>query len=537
MLRIGFLSNIITAPFSALNRYLAELGYRSEIKHYDIGQILQVLNDKVVDDYLVLILDNTFFFENFIDEEAFERVYFLENLLRNFRGNNQAKVILSNIFYAFTNFNSSLNIEQYSKLIRLNEEINRISRGISGISVLNIFNLGMVIGFENLVKLKNKFLFQTPFSKKAIDAICKEISKHVYSYEKGRKKVCVLDADNTLWGGIVGEDGVDNIQIDENYPGIVYKYFQLQLKALKNSGILLCLVSKNNFEDVEEVFKKRNMPLKFEDFVALRINWLPKSKNILDIAEELNLGIDSFVFIDDSKFELEEVKERLKEVECYHFDTRNIIDNLKLLEKIFGFHALKITREDMFKTQQYIAEKKRAEIREQFGTPESFIESLGIKIYYSVNDKSHISRISQLTNKTNQFNLTTKRYSETDIEKFMQNNLVFDFKVVDKFGDMGIVGVVIVKEDIIDTFLLSCRVLGRRIEEKIIKIVQDETGKEKLRGIYLKTHKNAQVRDLYDRLGFKLIFSNDEKREYLLEHNLDDVPYVAAIKTKEDEVE
>jgi len=530
MLRISFLSNIMTTPFTMLQQYLGRYHFQFEINHYDIDQIPQVLNSEIPDDYLIMVLDNTFFFDNFINQKAFEKVRFLKNLLMGFRKRNSSKVILSNVYYAFSDFNSSLNLAQYSKLIELNREIDNISQNIGGVSILNLFNLGARIGFENLVKMKNKFLFQAPFSKYAIGHVCKEISKHIYLYEKHRKKVCILDADNTLWGGIVGEDGVDNIQIDENYPGIVYKYFQHQLKILKETGILLCLVSKNNVVDLEDAFLTKNMPLKLEDFLVRKINWSPKSENVAEIAKELNLGLESFVFIDDSDFELTEVRENLKVVECYKFDTQNLVSNLHLLENIFGLNALKITKEDTAKTQQYIAEKKRTEVRDRFASLEDFIKTLNIKIYYSINNNSHIARISQLTNKTNQFNLTTRRYSETDIENLMNEHLVFDFKVVDKFGDMGIVGVVIVKENVIDTFLLSCRVLGRKIEEKIIQIVQDEVGKRTLRGIYLKTAKNGQVEDLYDRLGFQIVYSDEKRKEYVLDHTVKDVPHIITVK-------
>lgn len=532
MIQIGFLSNIMTTPFTILGKYLDSYNCRYAINHYDIDQIPQVLSEKITDNYLIIILDNTFFFDVFINEEAFDKVRFLESLLKDFRRQNTTKVILSNIYYSFSDFNSSMNIQLYNKLIQLNIEIDRISQNMSGVSILNIFNLGTSIGFENLVKMKNKFLFQAPFSKNTIEYICKDISKHIFLNERSRKKVCIVDADNTLWGGIVGEDGVENIQIDENYPGVIYKYFQLQLQWLRKTGILLCLVSKNNVKDLEDAFLKRNMPLKLEDFLVRKVNWSPKSENIMGIAQELNLGLESLVFIDDSNFELTEVRENIKEVECYKFDTNNLVNNLRLLENIYGLNALKITEEDAAKTSQYITEKKRTDVRRQFASAEDFIKSLNIEIYFSINNYSHVPRISQLTNKTNQFNLTTRRYSEIDIEKTMKEHLVFDFKVLDKFGDMGIVGVVIVKESVIDTFLLSCRVLGRKIEEKIIKIVQDEVGNRDLKGIYLKTAKNSQVEDLYDKLGFRSTYSDGERKEYLLNQIILDVPHISTVKVK-----
>ena len=336
-----------------------------------------------------------------------------------------------------------------------------------------------------------------------------EIKRKIELFFTKRKKVLVLDADNTLWGGIVGEDGVEGIKCDENYPGILYKRFQEQLKEISDSGIVLTLVSKNNFDDVKEVFDKRKMPLKWEDFLIKKINWTPKSQNIKEIASEINVGLDSLLFIDDNPFEIEEVKESIG-VDGILLTQENI---LEILDDI-RLKAITITKEDRAKLEQYKSEQKRAEVFSKVDSIDDFIASLNIQINYWINNKNQLKRITQLINKTNQFNLTTRRYTESEVEQMMQKDKVFSFQVEDKFGDMGIVSVVIVKDGEIDTFLMSCRVLGRKIEEQIMKIVLENSSLP-LKARYIKSPKNAQVKELYERLGFRLLSQNESEKEYI----------------------
>jgi FkbH-like protein len=518
---IAFLSNTVTSPFSKHFKDQA-------IQHLDLDNLVHVLQSKVSADYLVILLDYSYFFENVIRETAFDKVALLEQLLIQFRGQNKTKVLLSNVVYSFPDMNVSLNTEMHCDLSRLNAEIGKISEVVGELTILNLFNIGLRLGTEKLYNFQNKFLFQTPFTKVAIAQIANEIQDKIQLLESPRKKVLAVDADNTLWGGVVGEDGVDNLQIDENYPGIIYKYCQNYIKTLKETGILLVLVSKNNLADVEEVFSKRRMPLGWDDFVLKQVNWQPKSQNIVDAAEELNLGIDSFVFIDDSPFEVSEVQDALSMVECHQFDAKNPLNNLAILESIVSLKSLRIATEDTVKTQLYAAEQKRKSASATVRSIDEFIQGLDIEVTYTVNNKDHLTRISQLINKTNQFNLTTQRHTETEVGKMMEDHLVLGFQVTDRFGDMGIVGVAIVTEGCIDTFLLSCRVLGRKIEEKMIFLVQQEANADPIRSQFLKSPKNAQVENFYDQMGFALTFKDDLKKEYILNHKLDDIDFIKA---------
>ena len=517
-----FLSNMILQP---IKRELPE--YIKPI-FADIDSFVQTLNSSIESDYIVIVFDTRFFYDLYIDEEAFKQIDFIKALLKQFRQNNSAKIIIGNLFDRFLPFYTTCQTSQYHKLLELNMQIEALKEEISDIEICNIFALGTQMGYDRLYNDKNRFLFQSPFTKEGIKALSKAISDTIQRFESKRKKVIVLDADNTLWGGIVGEDGVDGVAIDENYPGIAYKRFQLYLKSLKESGLVLAMVSKNNQNDVKELFEKRSMPLGMEDFVTTRINWLPKSQNIKDIADELNLGLESFLFVDDNPFEIEEVKNRLG-IDTLLFDKANPLSSIEELSRIQSIHAIIVTQEDKLKSQQYKSEKARSEVFKDSTDIEEFIKSLNIEIEYWINNTSQIARITQLVNKTNQFNLTTKRYSQAQIEKLMSSQKVFSFRVKDRFGDMGIVGVAIIIDNTIDTLLLSCRVLGRGIEDRIMDILIKES-KGNLNSVYIPSAKNMQVENLYDRLGFELIDTKDGIKYYKYKYKAKTKEYIKVTK-------
>ena len=491
---IAIVSNIITKP---LDKFL-------ELKHFDLDTIFQVLDSKIDEEFLVILFDYRFLFSSFIDEKAFEKLDLLESFLKKFRTLNRAKILISNIFCDFYNINDEIYFQEHTKLLELNKKIANFD--VSDLAILNIYEIAINYGWKNIYNEKNGALFQTPFTKLGYELIAKEIQNKIELFNTKRIKALAIDADNTLWGGIVGEDGIDGIKCDENYPGVFYKKFQELLKYIQKSGIVLNIVSKNNFEDVKEVFENKNMPLKWDDFLIKKINWLPKSQNILEIAKEMNIGVDAILFIDDNVREIEEVKDI--GVKTFLFDI-NRLDEFKNLPQL---KAVKILDEDIKKANMYKDNLKRGEILKKVSNLDEFIKSLEIKVTVNKNNFNNLKRVTQLINKTNQFNFTTKRYSESEVEEMMKKCEVYDFKVEDKFGDLGIVGVVIVKDNEIDEFLLSCRALGRKIEEVMLK----EVIKDNLKAKYIPTQKNAQVKDFFDRFA-KEIIKNGEIKEYILD--------------------
>lgn len=336
-----------------------------------------------------------------------------------------------------------------------------------------------------------------------------------------RKKCLVLDLDNTLWGGVLGEDGVEGISLGGDYPGKAFHYFQKALLELSKTGIILTICSKNNEEDVLEVWEKNPfMILRKEHFAAWRINWNDKATNIKELAEELNIGLDSFVFVDDNPVERELIKQTLPMVEVPEFPVQPYelpIFFKYIVEKYFRVYS--VTCEDRKKTEQYKANAQRVQAQKNYVDFDAFLESLDIQLTIEHANEFNIQRIAQMTQKTNQFNLTTKRYTDTDIRQFLQEGWeIWCLSVADKFGDNGITGCMMVKPNLsqsqnvksmeIDTLLLSCRILGKGIEHAFLKTILSILHNEGVRMViasYSPTLKNNQVSNYYNKNGFNIL--------------------------------
>lgn len=331
-----------------------------------------------------------------------------------------------------------------------------------------------------------------------------------------RKKCLVLDLDNTLWGGVLGEDGIDGVQLDGDYPGKAFHLWNEGLRELESEGVLLAICSKNNEADVEALFAAREMPLKLEDFVSKRINWQDKATNIRAIAEELNIGLDSMVFVDDNPTERELIRQQLPMVAVPEFPTQPYgLAELyaQLVREYFCVYAL--TDEDRKKTEQYRQNASRKQLEAQLTDMMDFLRSLEMKLKIERVGAESVSipRVAQMTQKTNQFNLTTRRYTEDDIRSMIARGAeVWTLAVSDRFGDNGVTGLMILKPDngwIIDTLLMSCRVLGKGIEEAFFKTVIGRY-EGALAAQYIPTAKNGHVAEFYERMGMKLERKNDD---------------------------
>ena len=336
-----------------------------------------------------------------------------------------------------------------------------------------------------------------------------------------RKKCLVLDLDNTLWGGVLGEDGTDGIQLGGDYPGKAYTYWQRSLLQLAHEGVILAVCSKNNEADVVEAWEKNAaMVLKREHFSAVRINWQDKVTNMRELAAELNIGLDSMVFLDDNPIERDFVKQLLPDVEVPDFPDKpyRLMPFFKeLVEKYFRIYS--VTEEDRSKTAQYQANALRQAEQSRFTDLESYLYSLDMSLDIIPADEFNLPRIAQMTQKTNQFNLTTRRYDEAGVRQRIDNGWrVYCMSVRDRFGDSGITGTVFLEplDDVtvnIDTLLLSCRILGRGIEEAFIKTVFNLLrldGFRKVKATYLPTAKNLQTADFYDRMGMTCMSVGDD---------------------------
>lgn len=373
-----------------------------------------------------------------------------------------------------------------------------------------------------LIDWKFYYLYQMPLNPKLANDFHQWFTKQQDRIALKRKKCLVLDLDNTLWFGILGEDGVEGISFDGDYPGKAFAHWQEGLKQLKESGIILALCSKNNEADVQELWNKRTeIILKEEDFVAKRINWQDKATNIQSIAKELNVGLDSIVFIDDNPTERELVRQLLPMVEVPEWSSNPYdlpILYKDLIENYFKVYS--ITEEDKNKTEQYHQNALRQQQQSQFTSFEDFVRSLNIELTIQPVNEVTLKRVAQMTQKTNQFNLTTKRYTEDDIQRLLVRDArIYTLSVADKFGDNGITGCIILLPNEkgwgIDTLLLSCRILGKGIEYAYVKhVLSFLPNKSIVFAEYYPTEKNAQVASFYDKLGFECVTTDYTGKSY-----------------------
>ena len=368
-------------------------------------------------------------------------------------------------------------------------------------------------GEEKAFSLKMWYMGKVLLGIETQTILAEKILQQAKLEERSPKKVLVLDLDNTLWGGLAGEADHTPVLLSEDHSGLAYKNLQRVIKLMQEQGVLLAIASKNNEEDAMEILEHHpHMLLHPEDFAIRKINWEPKPDNLRKMAEELNLGTDSFVFFDDSEAEREMVRQMLPEVEVPDFPARPeelATCMVKIYETYFARAV--ITKEDREKTAQYRANAGRNAMAKQAVSFEDYVKKLEICLI-PVDPKEHLDRLLQLLNKTNQFNLTTGRYTREQLQQITENagKRVFLYQVTDTFGDSGIVAAAIVDTtgelpEITD-LVMSCRVMGRNIENAVIDRIErqmQEEGYSGLRGRYVPTAKNKPVEAFYERLGYR----------------------------------
>ena len=373
------------------------------------------------------------------------------------------------------------------------------------------------LGRQNFFDLRFWYSARFPFSATA----AREVSRRVVGLgavlKHPRAKVIVLDADNTLWGGVIGEDGINGIALGPDYPGNAYVDFQRRILDYQQRGFILALCSKNNPADLDQVLQEHpHQLLRDEHFAARRVNWIPKPDNLVSLAEELNLGLDSFIFVDDSDYECAAVRHKLPQVEVVQTPNRPV-DVPTCLEQVERLEVLSLTVEDLAKTQMYAHERQRRELRENLsesgGGLDDYLASLKMKVRLGFNDATQLKRLTQLTQKTNQFNLTTQRYDEQRMEECILADdwWVAHFSLTDIFGDSGVVGLALFYlpspgQAELNTFLMSCRVIGRNAETAFLHALLRrlaEQGVARVVAEYLPTPKNALVANFLPEQGFE----------------------------------
>jgi len=467
--------------------------------------------------------------KEFIEKKIIE----IHSLITAFKQQSKSKLIISNFniptYSSYGIFESKTDYGLHEMVIDLNSKLTELLKQDSSVYLYDLNGFTTRFGASNVFDYAKFFYGDVKITFDYLPHLANDLMGYVKPFLGLNRKCIVLDLDNTLWGGIVGEDGFEGIKIGPTAPGNAFVEFQRHLLSLQQRGIILAINSKNNPEDALQVLREHPyMILREEHFACLKINWDDKVVNMKEIAEEVNIGLDSMVFIDDDPVNREYVKVNLPEV--LTIDLPNDSSQYaRALMDLNDFNVLKITDEDIKRGKMYFQERQRTEFEKTAPNIDDFLRQLNIKLKIKNADQFTIPRISQLTLKTNQFNLTTYRYQEEDIKKFSENKnmLVRCVQVEDKFGDNGITGVFIVRKDnktewTIDTFLLSCRIIGRGVEEgmlgHILHLAKNE-GVTKIKGLYIPTNKNKPCENFLSNYGFK------KENDYWI-YTLDSIPSI-----------
>jgi len=443
--------------------------------------------------------------------------------VRAFRRHSDAHLILNTLAPpvrpAFGIYDGQARSGQYQTIEEVNRQIRAITRDYRGVYVLEYAALVARHGQENWYDERKWLSVRLPCAAAQLPRLACEWLRYLQPLSGRVAKVVVVDLDNTLWGGVVGEDGPSGIRLSEELSGAAYREFQRALLDLTRRGILLAIASKNNPADALEVLERHpGMLLRPLRFSATRINWNEKTSSLREIAAELNVGLDALAFVDDNPVERHRVRVELPEVMVIDLPE----DSWQFATSIRDcpwFERLSLSEEDRHRGAYYAAEQQRAVLETSCVTREDFLRSLQQVVEIAPVNPATLTRVAQLTQKTNQFNLTTRRYSEQQIDELARQPgcHVLSIRVKDRYSDNGLVGVAITcdRADVceLDTFLLSCRVIGRGVETAFLAHLACEArlrGKTRLEGWFLPTKKNSPACEFYSTHGFQMVRSEPQ---------------------------
>ena len=533
-LKVAILSSF---TLNGLNETLhvkcSELGIRYQSYVADYNQYNQELLNPKSDyykfspDITYLIIDirsflGDYFYNPYIisDDDrkslAKEKIAELENLIKNFQNHSNSKLVVSNFNIPSYSSNGILELKSEFGFHEMIEEINsslqNISKNNNSIFIYDFIRFVSKFGEKNIFDYRQFYLGDIQIALNFIPLFADELMSYLKPMCGVNKKCIVLDLDNTLWGGIIGEDEFDGIELGHTPNGKAFVEFQKILLSLWNQGVILAINSKNNFDDAMKVIKEHpNQILREKNFASIKINWNDKAENLKQIADEINIGLNSIVFFDDDKLNQERIKKEFPEVLTPELPN-DPSQFVPILEDLNDFNVFQRTIEDKKRGEMYSQQRERKDLERNISNIDDFLKELDIKVKLKKSNEFLIPRISQLTLKTNQFNLTTRRYREEEIRTF-SNDITFSVgcaQVLDKFGDNGITGVYIIKKSekfwLIDTFLLSCRILGRGVENAILSqilIDAKKNGIEEIRAEFIPTQKNKPAEDFLFNYGFK----------------------------------
>jgi len=406
---------------------------------------------------------------------------------------------------------------------RLNQKIYELATGNSSVHVLDLVGWASLEGRTHADATLD-FMARQPLSAKGQVAVALFIARCLRRLIVSGRKAVAIDLDNTLWGGVVGEDGIAGLKLGHEFPGNVHLRIQRELLELRNRGVLLVLLSKNNEADARDAFNSLpDMLLKWDDFAVRKINWNHKHENLREAARELGLGLDSFVFVDDSDYEREQMRQFLPEVLILN-ESSDPLHALRSLWETDAFDSLTVTEEDRLRHRDYTVRAAR-DIGAHQDDLETFLKSLEMEATIEDVGPANMDRALAMIGKTNQFNLTTRRHPRAQLQAMVEapGSIALVLRLRDKFGDQGIVALLLAVPDgdnatlAIDSFLVSCRALGRGVEDALWAAMVNRANRQSVRKLeaeYLATAKNGIVAGLYDRLGLQRIRQNSSSTWY-----------------------
>lgn len=536
-INIKFFTNTIINPVDKILKYqLEKKNIKTFVDYYDFDN-LNFKNKKKDKNHIAIILweVENIFPNKFLDLELKDHKY-TENIIKfeieklNFFFENikDFKMVIFKKFNNYNYFPDTIYEDKVSQICaKLNQYLEKIKENNKNLILFDDFDVYKKHG-KNYYSRNLKSAKLPYYSMDALMEISYKISLIILNHFGQSKKVLIVDCDNTLWNGIIGEDDNNKIFSSKDIHAEKFQFASKVLENLINKGVILAICSKNNYEDVEKFFKKKSKFLiNFNKFNAKKINWSSKSKNIIEISRELNLGTSSFVFLDDSDFEISEVRNAIKDIDCIQVP-KNIDDYKKILFDVCKYFNKNqnSTTEDKLRSDFYLQENKRKEIKNT-NSYETYLSSLNLELYFGRANFFNLERLAQLTQKTNQFNFTLERQTLNEIKKKTKNNnnQIYAFSLQDKFGEYGTVGLMDVsiipkKKAIIQNFLMSCRVMGREVETTFLTEVIKKLQKMKLKnveGIFVKGPKNKIVESFYGKNGFKIIKNLKNKKVFSVE--------------------
>ncbi|MBT3183886.1 MAG: HAD-IIIC family phosphatase [Nitrospina sp.] len=475
---------------------------------------------------------------------AEDKLKHVEALCNKFLDLSKSHLVVSNFLlpsdYYMGVYDSKMGSGQKEILGKMNDHL--LSQTRSNPQRFHILDTEKVLsncGKTTCANEKMRYLAKMIIPDQALPDMARELMRFVRPVGGKTKKCLVLDLDNTLWGGILGEEGLEGIELGLEPPGNAFYEFQKAVKALQRRGIILAINSKNDPDLVREAFEKHpDMQLKLSDFACIRTNWNDKAQNLREIADELNLGLSSFVFFDDNPAERLLIRQQMPEVLTIEVP-EDCSEYTRTLLSLGVFETLHLTEEDKNRTHLYQTEDKRRHLKDQATELDSYLESLKTQVVIQPADSFSIPRVAQLTQRTNQFNLTTQRYSEADIRAFAESekSRVYFLKSGDRFGDHGIVGACIVRVENdsweLDTFLMSCRVIGRGIENAFLYDIFRKASEDHIKNVvgrYFPTRKNQIAESFYPDAGFETMADNPQEKVFTLNLEKNSVSLPSHIK-------